>query len=119
MKIVDGVQLACRCAFESGGISEALLGDLVRVLAGDDLLEVAFDRGVARRVDAEVLRARPALSFEPGSTMRAITRTRNATSSTIPRPSYPSLHAGNVEQEPIWTIVRLLTAWKHKPALCS
>lgn len=47
-------------------MGEALLGDLVPVLAGDDLLEVAFDRGVAGRVGAEVLQDPAGVEFRTG-----------------------------------------------------
>ena len=46
-----------------GGMDEALFGDAIPVLTGDDLLQVPFDRGVARRIRPEVLQDPAGVEF--------------------------------------------------------
>ncbi len=49
-----------------GGMSETLVGDPVPVLTCGNLLEVAFDRGVARRVRPEILQDPADIEFRAG-----------------------------------------------------
>jgi hypothetical protein len=71
-----------------GGMSKALLSDPVPVLTCGNLLEVPFDRGVARRVRPEILQHPAGIEFRAGFDDAAITRSRSTASSMIPNPSW-------------------------------